>query len=169
MPRILELVENHPIRTYANGDIVLQQGAKAGVLLVLIDGAFEVRKGEFLIDVINDPGAVFGEISLLAEVGHTADVVASGTCSAHVIENPREFMRNNPEFHLSVSEMLARRLNYMVAYLTNVKQQYEGHDHLGMVDQVLESLVVNQPKPPSEKKAGTVRDDPRQQTEQEPA
>ncbi|MGH8017831.1 MAG: Crp/Fnr family transcriptional regulator [Opitutaceae bacterium] len=159
MSNILELVKNHPIRSYANGDAVLQQGAKAGVLLVLIEGAFEVRKGEFLIDVINDPGAVFGEISLLADVGHSADVIASGTCSAHVIENPRDFMRDNPEFHLYVSEILARRLNYMVAYLTNVKQQYEGHDHIGMVDQVLESLVVKQPKPPLEKRTGTLRDD----------
>ncbi|HEX9784563.1 MAG TPA: Crp/Fnr family transcriptional regulator [Opitutaceae bacterium] len=159
MSEILEIVKDHPTRTYECGDVVLAQGARSGVLLVLIEGAFEVRKDEFVIDVVNEPGAVFGEISLLADVGHSADVLAAAPSSAYVIEKPREFMRDHPEFHLFVSELLARRLNYMVAYLSNVKKQYEGHDHLGMVDQVLESLVVNQPKPPSKKTAAIVRDE----------
>ncbi|WP_442886852.1 Crp/Fnr family transcriptional regulator [Congregicoccus parvus] len=160
MSKVLELLGNRPVRHYQSGDRVLEQGAKSGVLLVLIEGAFEVRKGEFLIDVITDPGAVFGEISVLADVGHSADVTASVASSAYVVEDPRAFLRENPDFHLYVSELLARRLNYMVAYLTNVRQQYQGHDHIGMVDQVLESLVIRQPKPPGQKSAGIVRDSP---------
>jgi hypothetical protein len=37
-------------------------------------------------------------------------------------------------------------------YLVDVKAQYEGHDHLGMVDEVLETLMHRQPRvdpPPS--------------------
>jgi hypothetical protein len=33
--------------------------------------------------------------------------------------------------------------------LADVKQQYEGHDHLGMVDDVLDTLMHHQPRRPS--------------------
>ncbi len=63
-----------------------------------------------------------------------------------MIENPRAFLREHPDFHLHVSELLAKRLSNLVKYLADVKQQYEGHDHIGMVDTVLNSLLHRQPR-----------------------
>jgi hypothetical protein len=45
-----------------------------------------------------------------------------------------------------VCETLATRLNAMLEYLRDIKHQFEDHDHIGMVDQVLESLVHRQPR-----------------------
>ena len=47
-------------------------------------------------------------------------------------------------FHVCV--LLARRLDSLTRYLVDVKQQFEGHDHIGMVDEVLEALLHRQPK-----------------------
>jgi len=58
-----------------------------------------------------------------------------------VIDKPREFLVSHPEAALYVAELLARRLDSLNKYLIDVKGQYEGHDHLGMVDDVLETLM----------------------------
>jgi hypothetical protein len=46
-----------------------------------------------------------------------------------------------------VARLLARRLDSLNKYLVDVKAQYEGHDHLGMVDEVLEALMHRHPRP----------------------
>jgi CRP-like cAMP-binding protein len=143
---ILELLKDHEIRRLAPGDMLMEHGAKAGILFVLVEGAIEVRKGDVVVDFVREPGAVFGEISVLLDTGHSADVRAAEPSALYVIENPREYLREHPDFHLHVSELIARRLGALVKYLADVKQQYEGHDHLGMVDQVLETLVHRQPR-----------------------
>jgi hypothetical protein len=44
-----------------------------------------------------------------------------------------------------VAELLAQRLNSVTGYLADLKRQYEDHDdHLGMVDEVLETLTHQQ-------------------------
>ena len=58
-----------------------------------------------------------------------------------VIGEPREFLIRHPEAGLYVAELLARRLDSLNKYLIDVKRQYEGHDHIGMVDEVLETLM----------------------------
>jgi CRP/FNR family transcriptional regulator, cyclic AMP receptor protein len=146
MPDILAQFQGHAVRRFEAGDPVLTAGQQAGVLLVLIDGAVEVRKDGVLVDLVKEPGAVLGEIAALLESGHSADVVAALPSSLYVIENPREFLRANPDFHLHVSELLAKRLRNLSQYLADVKRQYEGHDHLSMVDQVLDTLLHRQPR-----------------------
>ena len=146
MQPILELLKDHEIRRFAKGDVLMAHGGKEGILLVLVEGAIEVRKGDVVVDVVREPGAVFGEISALLNTGHSADVLAAEPSALYVIENPREFLRAHPDFHLHVSELVARRLGALVRYLADVKQQYEGHDHIGMVDQVLDTLVNRQPR-----------------------
>ena len=49
---------------------------------------------------------------------------------------------------MHVSEVLARRLDALNKYLVDVKQQFEGDDHLSMVDEVLEVLMNRQRRPP---------------------
>lgn len=124
----------------------MAEGAHSGWILVLIEGAIEILKGEVRIDYVTEPGSVFGEIAALLAIGHSANVRAAADSKLFVIEEPKRFLMDHPEFHLHVSELLARRVNNLVGYLGDVKRQYEGHDHLGMVDRVLESLILRQPR-----------------------
>ncbi len=52
--------------------------------------------------------------------------------------------------------MLARRLDSLNKYLVDVKHQFEGHDHIGMVDKVLEALLHRQPRERVRPKESTI-------------
>ena len=93
----------------------------------------------------SQPGAVFGELSALLGGNHTATVRALTPCSFHVVPNPREFLKASPIVCLHVCELVARRLDALNKYLVDVRQQFEGHEHLGMVDGVLETLMHRHP------------------------
>jgi hypothetical protein len=66
-----------------------------------------------------------------------------------MIENPRQFLASSADASFQVASLLAKRLDALNKYLVDVKQQYEGHDHIGMVDEVLETLMHRQQRPPS--------------------
>lgn len=144
-----------PKRTFAPDEVVIAEGTPAGSLFILIEGAVEVRKGDYAITVLDEPGAVFGEISVLLDTAHTATVVATIPTRFYVVESPAEFMRSTPDVGLSIARLLARRLHAMTTYLVDLKQQFDQHDdHFGMVDQVLDALTHSQ----QDHKAGSDRE-----------
>jgi signal-transduction protein with cAMP-binding, CBS, and nucleotidyltransferase domain len=54
-----------PLATYRVGETVLAAGTTSGRLLVLKTGAVEVMKDGVQIAEVSEPGAVFGELSML--------------------------------------------------------------------------------------------------------
>jgi len=114
---------------------------------VLIDGEVEILRDDVRLAVNSQPGAVFGEMSVLLGTAHTARVRALRPSRFGIIENPLQFLNSSAEASLQVARMLAKRLDSLAKYLVNVKQQYAGHDHLGMVDEVLETLMHRQSPP----------------------
>ena len=149
MADFLELVRDLDTRNIAPGEIIMEQDTASGPLLVLIEGEVEILRDEVRVAKTSQPGAVFGEMSVLLGCAHTATVKAIKPSRFAVIENPRQFLASSAEASLHVASLLARRLDALNKYLVDVKRQYEGHDHLGMVDEVLETLMHRQPRPPS--------------------
>ena len=149
MSAMLQLIAGHKVQDFAPGDIVMEQGGASGRLLVLIHGEVEILRDNVRVAKASAPGAVFGEMSVLLESAHTATVRALKPSSFAIIENSRQFLGSSAEASLHVARLLASRLDALNKYLVDVKQQYEGHDHLGMVDEVLETLMHRQPRPPS--------------------
>lgn len=134
-----------PERTFPAGDVIIAEGTRAGALFILAEGAVEVVKGEFAINTFSDPGAVFGEISILLDTTHTATVRTTAVSRFYIVDAPLEFMRSTPEIALGVARLLAKRLHAMTTYLVDLKQQFEHHDdHLGIVDEVLDALTHSQ-------------------------
>ena len=68
-----------PVVTYQAGEMVLAAGSKTGRLLFLKKGAVAVVRDGIEIAKVTEPGAVFGEISALLDLPHTADVRALET------------------------------------------------------------------------------------------
>jgi hypothetical protein len=68
-------------------------------------------------------------------------VRALQSCAFRVIENPRAFLEKSPLVCWHVCESIARRLEALSSYLTDVQQQLAGDDHLAMVDGVLTTLL----------------------------
>jgi len=158
MADILTALRNHPVRQFAAGEIILDQGDRTGLLYILIEGSVEVVKDGVSVATASEPGAIFGDLAALLAVPHTAAVRAVRASKFHVVPDARAFLEQNPPVCLHLCELLARRLDAVNKYLVDVKRQFAGHDHLGMVDGVLDTLMHRQPRPRVAPKASTLRD-----------
>jgi CRP-like cAMP-binding protein len=147
MTTLLRLGERLPATEIGAGEVLLPEGERTGLLYVLIEGEIEIRKEEVEIDVISQPGAVFGEISALIDIPHMATVRARTPARVLRIENATRFLEDNPDSAVEVAKLLAERLNNVVGYLADLKRQFAGRDHMSMVDEVLGSLVNQQRTP----------------------
>jgi len=146
MSPILNYMNHQPSREFLAGGVVINQGDWTGELLVLMSGAVEILRDEVRLAKASERGEIFGEMSALLGGPATATVRALEPAVFSVIQKPREFLIAHPEVGLQVAELLARRLDSLNKYLIDVKRQYEDHDHLGMVDEVLGSLM-HRPRP----------------------
>jgi CRP/FNR family transcriptional regulator, cyclic AMP receptor protein len=145
MASILPLCEGLPVRRFEPGTVLLPEGKTSGLLYVLIDGEVEILKGEFQINTVCDPGAIFGEVSVLLGIPHMATVRAMTACRAYQVEDGDAFLQSNPLIAYELSKLLAERLHGVTSYLVDLKRQFEDRgDHLAMVDDVLETLVHQQ-------------------------
>jgi CRP-like cAMP-binding protein len=127
------------------GTVVLTENDKSGKLYILIEGEVAVLRGDVVVATISDPGAVFGEMSLLLDVPHTASVKVLRPSRAYVVENAETFLRSAPEILRHIATLLAFRLQAATGYLADLKRQFAGsRNHLGMIDEVLESLLHQQ-------------------------
>ncbi len=138
---LLDVSSAWPELRVATGDVVLTEGEESERLLVLVDGALEVRRDDEVVAVIEQPGACIGEIALLLGSPHTADVVATSPSTLRVLEDARIAMATDAALLGPVAAILASRLRLVTAYLSDLKSQYsDAGAGLGMMSEVLTSL-----------------------------
>lgn len=148
MSAILQLLAGHKVENFEAGGIVIEQGAASGPLWVLVHGEVEVLRDNVRVAKASEPGNIFGEMSVLLGGCHHVTIRALNPSSFVVVENPRRFLESSAEASLHLATLLAARLNTLNKYLVDLKKQYEGHDHIGMVDEVLSTLMHHQPRGP---------------------
>jgi CRP/FNR family transcriptional regulator, cyclic AMP receptor protein len=148
MSSILQLIAGREVRTIEGGRVVIEQGAASGPLFVLLDGEVEVLRDNVRIAKASNPGDVFGEMSVLLHSLHHVTIKTLKPSSFAIIDNPLQFLASSAEGSLHVAKLLAARLDVLTKYLVDVKLQYEGHDHIGMVNDVLITLMHHQPQKP---------------------
>lgn len=131
--------------TFEAGDVLLAEGATSGHLFVLIEGEVEIWKGDFRINRVSEPGAILGDMSVLLGIPHMATVRARTACQAYVTEAGNDFLQSQGEITFQLAKMLAQRLHGVTTYLADMRAQFEDQSsHLGMVDEILETLVHQQ-------------------------
>lgn len=135
-----------PIQNVPAGEVVIEQGTHTGRLFILIQGRVEVVKDGKSVATSTQAGDIFGDISALLNIPHTTSVRAVSDSSFHIVPDARAFLEQNPAVCMHLCELLARRLISVNDYLVNLKEQYAGHDHLGMVDDVLDRLMHRHPR-----------------------
>jgi CRP-like cAMP-binding protein len=108
--------------------------------------------------VLDEPGSVLGEMSVLLGAPHTATAKSLGDSSVYVIADASAFFREHPELSWLIARLLAVRLNAATTYLVDLKRQFAGYgSHLEMVGEVLETLIHQQERdfrPGSERDPG---------------
>jgi CRP-like cAMP-binding protein len=145
MASILETCAGAPSRDFAAGEVLLAEGDTTGRLYILAGGAVEVLRGATQVAVVGDPGAVSGEMSVLLNRPHTATVKALTPVRMFVFDDAEGFLKSKPDIAFFLSKLLAQRLAAATTYLVDIKRQFEDKsDHLGMVGEVLETLIHQQ-------------------------
>jgi CRP/FNR family transcriptional regulator, cyclic AMP receptor protein len=145
MASILDSCAGSPCQEFAPGTVLISEGETSGRLFVLSEGSVEVLRGDTQVAVVGEPGSIFGEMSVLLNRPHTATVRAASPVIAFVFEDAESFLKAHPEIAFGLSRLLAERLNAATTYLVDLKRQFEGQgNHLGMVGEVLETLIHQQ-------------------------
>lgn len=145
MQSVLSLCQGLPEQAFQQGDILMTEGGSDKLIYVLIEGGVDIYKRDILVSSQFEPGAIYGELAVLLDVPHTATVKAATNSRAYVVEEANDFLRSHPDMSFQLASLLARKLNSITSYLADLKHQFEDRDdHLGMVDEVLESLLHEQ-------------------------
>lgn len=153
MADILDFCQGREAKAFEPGDIVIKEGGQDGKLFVLIEGQVEVLRKETQVSYIDEPGSIFGEMSVLLDMPYSATVKALSTVKAYVIDDAIDFLASKPEIAVYVASLLARRLYYTTSYLVDLQQQAAGkREDLDLVDRILEQLVQKPDEPAKAKK-----------------
>jgi len=131
-----------PVVEFQDGDVIVAEGKKVNAIYFLKSGQVAVdRDGERVAD-INEYGFAFGDVSFLMDHPALTETRADGQVSAYVVHDAEAFLLERPELLLHLARGLARKVNFIASYLTDIKKQYadEG-SHLGMVNEVLNSFL----------------------------
>lgn len=145
MKTILKYCKNLPEKQFLTSEDLIIEGGQEEKLYILIEGEVEIYKGETFIAVQDEPGAIFGEMSLLLGLPSTATVKATLPTRTYEVSNGNVFLKTNPDLSYLLATLLAKRLHNVNTYLVDMKKQYEDRlDHLCLMDEVLESLLIQQ-------------------------
>lgn len=99
-----------PIATYRADELVLAAGSRTGQLLFLKEGIVAVVRQGTQIALVDEPGAVFGEISALLDRPHTADVRALKRSQFYIAD--ASLLRFSAAALFYVAGILAQRLDH---------------------------------------------------------
>jgi CRP/FNR family cyclic AMP-dependent transcriptional regulator len=145
---LLQLSARLPLVSTTAGELLIEEGSPPGRMLVLVSGSVTVERDGVPLARVDTPGAVFGEMSVVLGNPATATVRAASPVQVRVVEDPLTFLVEHPGAALAVLRTTASRLDGMTRYLADVKAQLAGSDgHLGMVGQILDTLVHHQVAP----------------------
>src|SRR5438128_5626584 len=128
-----------PLVTYRAGETVLSAASKTGRLLILKEGAVAVVKEGVEIARVAEPGAVFGELSVLLDQPHTADVHALETSQFHVAD-AATILRLDPIALLYVATVLAQRLDSANRGLLELKRQVQAGEPRTVIGRTVEKI-----------------------------
>ena len=145
MQTILHYCREFPETSVDSGVVLLNEGGRTGVLYILIEGRIEVLRGDFQVATVTEPGAIFGEMSVLLDLPHTATVKTVAPSRLYIVQRAGEFLQSHTDITYQLAKVLAQRLHGVTTYLVDLKHQFQDqNNHLGMVDEVLKTLIHQQ-------------------------
>ena len=153
MADILDYCDGREAKSFKPGDVLIKEGGQDGKLYVLIEGQVEVLRKDTQVSYIDEPGSIFGEMSVLLDMPYSATVKALSATKAYVIDDAIKFLMSDPAIAIDVASLLARRLYYTTSYLVDLQQQAAGkREDLDLVDRILAQLVQKPEDAPKGKK-----------------
>jgi len=152
MPDILQYCKGRKAQSFKSGAVLIEEGGNDRKLFVLIEGQVEVLRRDTQVSYIEEPGSLFGEMSVLLDMPYSATVKALSDVKAYVIDDPLQFLGSQAEISLELAALLARRLYYTTSYLVDLQQQAAGREDLDLVDKILAQLTQSPDEPTAKAK-----------------
>ena len=128
-----------PLVTFQAGETVIANGSKTGRLLILRKGKVAILKENMEIARVAEPGAIFGELSLLLDQPHTADVRALETSQLYVA-NGTMLLSQYPNAIRHVATVLAHRLEGANRTLVQLRRQLQAGQPHGVVAKTVSKM-----------------------------
>jgi len=136
MADLLELSSHLPEVEIESGYEILREGEQSGAIWILVFGELRVRRGTTVVDWIDRPGAVLGEMAVLLGTAATATVEAIEPSRLRYAADGEKFLAD-PTVSRLVAVGLAERLNLVTTYLSDLQDQYGDAPEMDMVREVL--------------------------------
>lgn len=125
--------------TFNPGQTVLAAGSTTGQLFILRKGVVEIVRDGVQIATVSEPGAVFGELAVLLDKPHTADVRTLERSEFHVAR-ASSLLTGDVAGLLYVSAILARRLDAANEALVDIKRDLKSGNRPGVIIKAIEKL-----------------------------
>ena len=127
-----------PVVKHRAREVVLTAGLKTDGLLFLRSGTVEVVKDGVQIASVNAPGSVFGELAVLLDQPHMAEVRALEPSEFYVAESA--ILASDPTVAHYVAAILARRLDAANRWLAAVKRRIQAGDPPNVIGKAVEKV-----------------------------
>jgi CRP/FNR family transcriptional regulator, cyclic AMP receptor protein len=127
-----------PVVTRRAGETVLSAGLKTDLLLILKKGAVEILKDSIEIAIVDQPGAVLGEISALLDQPHAAEVRALEDSQFYVAD--AVLLEKDPSAMLYVARIMAERLLAADSGLVILKKQIHADQSSTALKRIVEKV-----------------------------
>lgn len=128
-----------PLATYGVGETVVTEGMRTGQLFILKRGAVSIVKGDTEIARVTEPGAMFGELSVLLDQPHTADVRTLELSQFHVAD-AATLLTQDPVTSLYIGRLLAQRLDATNRALVELKHQLRTGQPQSVIEKTVEKI-----------------------------
>ena len=126
-----------PVASFQAGETVFLAGSRTGRLMILKKGAVAIVKEGVEIAKVSEPGAVFGELSILLDQPHTADVRTLESSEFHVANET--LLTKDHLACIYIATVLARRVNNANQALIELKRQLDaGEPHSVIAETIAE-------------------------------
>ena len=135
---IQECLSALPLTKFKPGEVVLLAGSRSEQLLFLKKGTVAVVKDGIEIIRVTESGAVFGELSILLNQPHTADVRAVEPSQFYVAN--ADILAREPTILFYVASILGRRLNATNRVFVELKTQLKSGQRGGLVEKTMEKM-----------------------------
>ena len=133
-----KVLESLPLATFDAGETVMSAGTKSGRLLILKSGSVAILKDSIEIARVDEAGAVFGELSALLDMPHTADVRTLTNSQFHVAD--AALLGKDPAALLEVARILARRIVTANKSVVELKTQIQVGSPPGVLSKILKRV-----------------------------
>ncbi len=98
------------VQQFPDGAVLIPEGGKLNTMFVLRSGTLEVSRDGLVVSRVAQPGAIFGEMSVLLDTPHSATVRAISPVEVFVIADAVSVLEERPHLMLQLARLLARRL-----------------------------------------------------------